>query len=183
MLKLDRSQHKEYFMLDLAGQRFTHYPSGNTCLRHEWMDYTRRAAWIEKVTEFFQKHPSISVIVNDRYEIIDNADFYPYRAGDYEVGDVILTRVCTDVNRDDWGMCARTITERVDHPKSQYVDEYTIFKLDDGGEFWWDEHNNGWFISATASPDGQKRRVRPPMEGEEVQTLEEKKQAAASYGY
>ena len=182
MIELDRSVDKEFFMLDFGGQRFTHYPSGDTCLRHPWM-YGRKDAWIEKVTDFFNRYPEISVVVNDRYEVIDNADLYPYRKGEYKVGDIILARICADGGREDWGMCARTITERVDHPKSEYVDEYTIFKLDDGSEFWWDEHNNGWFISATDSPDGQKRRVRPPVENEEIATLDEKKQAAASFSY
>jgi hypothetical protein len=183
MLKLDRGVTNEYFMLDFAGQRFTHYPSGDTCLRHEWMDYSRRDKWIEKVTEFFERHPSVSVIVNDRYEIVDDADSYPYRAGDYKVGDVVMARVCTDVNRDDWGMCARTVIERIDTPKDAYVDGGTVFKLDDGGEFWWDENNNGWFISAGTSPDEQRRRIRPPLEGEETLTLDEKKQAAVLYGF
>lgn len=61
MLKLNRSLHTEYFMLDFAGQRFTHYPSGDTCLRHEWMVYPRRAAWIEKLPDMAPVRGSIVI--------------------------------------------------------------------------------------------------------------------------
>jgi hypothetical protein len=184
MQKIDRSITKEYFELDLGGQRFTHYPSGDTCLKYEWMnEHRNRQKWVEKVTAFFAKHADVSVVVNSKYEIIDDANAYPFRGADFNVGDTVLARVCTDIHRDDWGMCARTITEREDFEGDKYVDPYTVFKLDDGGEFWWDEHNNGWFLSASKSPDGQSRRVRPPMEGEEILTLTEKKEAAAQYRF
>lgn len=182
MVKLDRSITNEYFELDLGGQRFTHYPSGDTCLKNDWMnEHDKRHVWVEKATAFFKRHPGVSVIVNSKYEIIDNADTYPFRGGDFKIGDTIMARVCTDVDRDDWGMCARTIVERTDFPGDKHIDPYSIFKLDDGGEVWWSEHNNGWFLSSQTSPDGQSRRIRPPVEGEEILTLEQKKEDAVRY--
>lgn len=171
MQQLDRAT-KEYFMLDFGGSRFTHYPSGDTCLRHQWMvGRPDGAKWTEALKEFFARHPDVSVIVNSRFEIIDNANSFPHRGGDFNVGDVILVRV--KEGDDDWGVCAKTITARSNFQGSDIVDPYHTFELDDGNAFYWDDHSNGWFTFRQGETDNQ--RVRLPVPGENVQTLDEKK--------
>jgi hypothetical protein len=179
MQKLDHSTTAEYFELDMASQRFTHYPSGDTCLRHEWMHGRRYGeAWTKKLTEFFERHPDVSVIVNSRHEIIDSANSLPHRGGDYNVGDIVLVNVAE--GEDDWGLCAKTIKERIDLAGDEFFDPHHRFKLDDDTLLFWRDGSNGWFTSA---PQGEYIRARRPIEGEETLTLEQKKAACAAKSF
>jgi hypothetical protein len=178
--KLDRNVTKEYFELDFGGQRFTHYPSGDTCLRHEWMiGYRDGPKWTSKLTDFFAAHPEASVIVSSKYEVIDDANSLPHRGGEYKVGDVVLMRV--HEGNENWEWCARTITERLDFPGDAVTEPLTTFKLDDGSGIYWHDHNNGWLTFRMDAPLERSLRVRRPVDGEEILTLEERKEAAKAF--
>ncbi|MCV9963858.1 hypothetical protein OIU34_18435 [Pararhizobium sp. BT-229] len=178
-MKLDRSTIAEYFELDFGGDRLTHYPSGDTCLRHQWMRSRDTAKWTEKLTEFLARHPYASIIANSQGDIIGDANSFPHRGGDFKVDDVVLVTV--RIGEDDWGPCARTVVARRDFAGDAVTEAHHWFELDDGTELFWDERRNGWF-AWRRDPFEQAGRARAPLEGEVVQTLEEKRQAIRSMG-
>lgn len=54
---------EEYILLDFAGfnhdlARFTHYPSGDTCLAQPWMQHSD---WVKKRDPFLAKYPDVTI--------------------------------------------------------------------------------------------------------------------------
>jgi hypothetical protein len=177
-MHLDRTT-TPYFELDFGSDRLTHYPTGDTCLRDEWMRGRDAAKWTEKLTEFLARHPDTSIIVNARGDIIDNANSFPHRGGDFKVDDVVLVRV--RIGDEDWGPCARTVVARREFAGDAVTDVHHWFELDDGSDLGWEQSLNGWF-AWRRDPYEHAVRARAPFEGEVVQTLEEKRQATRSIG-
>lgn len=178
-MKLDRSTTAEYFELDFGGDRLTRYPTVDTCLRHDWMRGRDAAKWAEKLTEFLSRHPEASFIVNSRGDIIGDANFFPHRGGDFKVEDVVLVTV--KIGDDDWGPCARTVVARREFAGDTVTEPHHWFELDDGTELFWDQGSNGWF-AWRRDPHEQAMQARAPLEGEAVQTLEEKRQSVRWVG-
>lgn len=172
-MRLDRSTTREYFELDFGEYRFTHYPTGDTCLRHQWMVGRQSNKWTEKLTDFLTRHPEASIIVNSRGDIIDDANSFPHRGGEYKVGDVVLLNL--KIDGDDWGPCAKTIIERRETEGDQFFEPHPYFVLDDGSELFWNESRNGW-IAWRPEPYEEFGRARAPLEGEVVQTLDQMRQ-------
>ncbi|MDW9478681.1 hypothetical protein GOB57_08185 [Sinorhizobium meliloti] len=178
-MRLDRSTIVEYFELDFGGDRLTHYPSRDTCLRHAWMRGLDKPKWTEKLTEFLVRHPDASIIANSQGNIIGDANSFPHRGGDFKVGDVVLVPV--RVGEEDWGPCARNIVDRRDFAGDHLTEAHHWFELDDGTELFWDDTRNGWF-AWRRSPYEEAVRARAPCDGEVILTLEEKRLATRSMG-
>lgn len=161
-MDFDRSKD-EYIMLDWAGRgRFTHYPSGDTCLRHEWMiGIDGDAKWNAKLEAFLEKHQSTKVIVSSQYNVIDTTDsLQPWKRLPFAVGDSVVVR-----NREGaiWSQEVVAIERQ---------GELANYTLDDGAEVSWDAYSYGWF-AYSCEPVTDRMRVRKPIAGEVVPTYDE----------
>lgn len=162
-MKFDRSQHNGYFELDFGGERLTHYPSGDTCLRHPWM---RGAvdAWTQKLKDFLARHPDVNVVINSSGYIIADANDFPQRnSAPFSVGDIVAVREKID-GIEDIGWVSKTVVG------SRNTGIETIYDLDDGEELYWADASSGWF-AYRHDPYKEPCRVRRPVEGERLQLL------------
>lgn len=168
MPQIDRSSDREYIEIDMGGSRFTHYPSGDTCLRHPWMRGKDAVKWIEKFQEFAARHPETHVAVNSRHEIIDDIRNYPYLGGGFQVGDLVVTRVRGMGHPD----CVRRIVEARSNGDARFRDPGDVeqsFILDDGQLLYWSSGEDAWL---TDDKTGRERsRARRPVEGDDLEWL------------
>lgn len=146
-----RHMAEEYIELDWKGRgRFTHYPSGDTCIRHDYMVSSSQGdmEWSLKVRDFFAKHPQATAIISGTGKIIDNTANIPMAGGDLSVGDIVILGSSDDpethiiVERND---VLRTFDRQADDPG------YTL-TLDDGNTLFWDNASFGWFCRDMNSP-------------------------------
>lgn len=170
-MDFDRGTTDEYIMLDWVGRgRFTHYPSGDTCLRHEYMVSTHdgRIAWDEKLTAFFARHPEAKIIVSGRYRVLDNVDNLPQSGGGFEVGDTVMVRDEEDLTWSHKIVSSEDVSDRLTYRN----DPTTMYILDDGSKVCWDALSNGWF-AFEGSQSKDNMRVRKPFEGEPTPNYDE----------
>lgn len=175
-MKIDRNETKEYFVIDCKA-RFSlmHLPSGEFCGRSYWMTMENRDKWEVMFAEFLAKYPNASVLVDQSGEIIDNLNDFPQRGGQFQVGDVVM------VFERDHGYCADKIIGISDEKATieHAVDKGTVYLLESGNCVYWDIDNDLW---STSSNRVFSRRVRRPVAGEELLTLEEKVESRKAFG-
>jgi len=157
MPKIDLNQIKEFIEIDFPRHvRFTHYPSGDTCLKQPWMASSRKGddAWNEKRKEFFSKHPNAHLVVTAfGHEIVDDVRNFPFMGGGFEIGDEV-------VSMDGKGeLIVRVITSR--------DTSENLFFLEDGTLLYWSDADDGWFTD-DKTPYGTGYRARKPLEGEDL---------------
>jgi len=168
--KLDTNVTKEYIVLDFAGRiRFTHQPSGDTCLRHEYM-HGRDATleWQEKFKAFRDRHPDAHVVVNDHREIVDDLRDYPLFGGGFSIGDIVVTRQRglgeTDAARE-------IVAIREDGPDA-YREPGELgysFILEDGNFLYWNSLSDGW--QTRDRGNAETSRARRVVDGDNLDRL------------
>lgn len=163
-MRLD-STRTEYFMLDRSGSRFTHYPSGDTCLRHLWMAERNAEAWHSALREFFGRHPAASLVVSSDMQVVDDVNSLPCRGGGYDIGDEVVVPARSSDGHED--VRVRTIVERREVAHPQMIGPDHGFTLDDGTSLIWDAFDYGWFVCpAPPCRQEQPARARRPLCGE-----------------
>jgi hypothetical protein len=168
--KLDRNVTGEWFVLDFIGSRarFTHLPSGDTCLRHPYMVGTGTTQWLEKFGDFLSRHPKAHVVVNDHGEIVDDVRDFPISGGGFKVGDLVVTR-SSGVGKTD---CVREIVASVLVPPGSYRDPGDLdesFVLENGSVMYWGSDEDGWV--ARDRTHEERSRARRPVEGDNLERL------------
>jgi len=168
--KLDTNATREYIVLDFAGLiRFTHHPSGDTCLRHSYMhggDTTLE--WQDKFRAFRDRHPNAHVVVNDHREIVDDLRDYPIFGGGFNVGDLVVTRQRGMGETD----AAREIVGIRENGSAAYREpgelEYS-FILEDGNFLYWNSLADGW--QTRDRGNAETSRARRVVEGDNLERL------------
>lgn len=148
---------REFYTLDFPRLvRFTHHPSGDTCLRHQWMiGKDGSAKWQAKLAEFFSRHPGCHLLCSEySRKPIDDIRNYPVVGGGFDVGDLVVA-----------DGIARRITSRKEVQKDCDTDHGFVFVLEDGAMLWWRADSDGWFTD-DRTPAGIGPRARPPFDWE-----------------
>lgn len=164
-MKID--PNKPFFELDFGGDRFTHYPSGDTCLRHRWMRGHKHLAWAEKFREFVASHPDCHVVASSRYEVIDDIRRHALLGGGFTVGEtVVLLGMPREV------LFAVQVAEEVTMSNPVMLEDGhpTHYILETGDILYWDSDTNGWMTSNRREAN-HRARVRPLFAGENAEDL------------
>lgn len=167
MAQVDRNA--EFVMLDFAsGPRLTHYPSGDTALRHPWMHGRDAAKWVARVREFMDAHPGARTVCNARWDVIDDLSDHPLSGGSFAVGDSVVTR------REGIGEvdCVREVIAVRHHGPEAHLDPDDAresYVLDDGEILYWSTGHHGWVADARNSD--RDARARRPLPGESLEAL------------
>jgi len=150
-----------YYEIDFPGRlRLTHYPSGFTCLRHDWMTGRDAARWVDKLRECSDAHPEARYVYDGRGELVGDLRDMPAFGGGFAVGDLVLTRSRGDRGG---GLTAREVVAvRGDGDAAHHDadDAATSYVLEDGSPLYFSGHEGGWMTHAL---DGRafERAFRP----------------------
>ena len=161
----------EFIEVDHGGQRYTHHPSGDTLMRHQWMQLGRAAPqWDAKRRDFFCRHPeatALAVVRRGARVVIGDVRDFPWQEG-LKVGDDVVTVGYPDREAD----CSRRIVGTVPITADADVFEDAprhCFLLEDGDLLYWSVAYDAWM---TRSSDGRpETRARRPYPGEDVEEL------------
>lgn len=164
-MQVDRS--KPYFEVDYPRKvRITHYPSGDTCLRHPWMIGKDSKKWVEKLRAFFEKHSDVKVMANSRGQLIGSVDDFPIQGASFKVGDVVILK------HDELGEYAEEIVEVIPtkHHLLDFGDFHEHYVLKSGDEVYWSDGSDTWL---STSKNSISQRVRKQRDGDPTETLED----------
>ena len=159
-------RNKPYFEVDYPRKvRITHYPSGDTCLRHPWMIGKDSKKWKEKLSAFFEKHSDVKVIANSRGQLVGNVDDFPIQGASFKVGDVVILK------HDEFGEYAEEIVDVIPtkQPLLDFGDFHEHYVLKNGDHIYWSDGSDTWMSTSKNS----NQRVRKQREGDPTETLED----------
>ncbi|WP_315923024.1 hypothetical protein [Mesorhizobium sp. SP-1A] len=164
-MKVDRS--KPYFEVDYPHRvRITHYPSGDTCLRHKWMVGKGSKKWEDQLKAFFEKHGDVKVMANSRGQLIGNVDDFPIQGASFKVGDIVI------LQHGELGEYAEEIVKVVptENAWADFGDFREHYILKNGDTVYWDGGGDAWMSTIKHS---HRQRVRKQREGDPTETLED----------
>lgn len=163
---------EEAIEVDRGGCRFTHIPSGDTLVRHDY--FHQRAmvdAWTDKMKAFLAAHPQAVSLVSrtgehSGFSVIGDVRDFPWQEG-FAVGDNVVT-----ISRGDYEVdCCRQIVGVVAGAyqplsKNELGHHYL---LEDGQPLYWASTYDCWH---STSKDGRgETRSRRLYAGEDAERL------------
>lgn len=160
-------RNKPYFEIDYPRKiRITHYPSGDTCLRHPWMIGKDTKKWKEKLGAFLEEHSDVKVMANSRGGLIGNVDDLPIKGTSFKVGDLVILK------HDELGEYAEKIIEIIPtkQPLLDFGDFHEHYILESGGEVYWSDNSDTWM---STDKNSNRQRVRKQREGDPTENLED----------
>lgn len=160
-------RNKPFFEIDYPRKvRITHYPSGDTCLRHPWMIGKDTKKWEKKLGEFLEKHSDVKVMASPRGELIGNVEDFPIKGATFMVGDLVVLK------HDEFGEYVEKIIEVIPtkSPLLGFGDFHEHYILESGGEVYWSDSSDTWM---STSKNSNSQRVRKQREGDPTETLED----------
>ncbi len=159
-----------YFEIDFPSNRLrlTHYPSGDTALRHDYMfDGEGAEKWSAKLRELTDAHPGAHGIHNSRGKLVADIRDYPALGGGFSVGDLVVTRT------EDGFDVARGIVSSFQNGAPEYRgpgEPAEAFRLEDGHTLYFSTSDGGWM--ATCS-HGDRERARRVLPGDDLDAIRE----------
>lgn len=157
------------FEIDLGGRRFTHNPSGDTLLRHDYLrwDTKKHPDWKAQVIAFADRHSDTYLMTDCNRRIVDDIRTWPTVGGRFQVGDFVVTR-----GSDERPAVARQIIASVSatgYPDRTVLDFDETFILEDGEMMWWSSDSDCWTGRDHRGEFG--RRLRPLLPEENVEDI------------
>lgn len=150
-----------YFEIDFPSNRLrlTHYPSGDTALRHDFMfDGEGAEKWSAKLRDLTEAHPGAHGIHNSRGTLVADIRDYPALGGGFSVGDLVVTR-----NEDGFDV-ARGIVSSFPNGAPEYRgagEPAEAFRLEDGHTLYFSTSDGGWMATCSHGDRERARRVLP----------------------
>lgn len=166
--RLNRDAYKEYFYLDHKhGPRFTHFPSGDTCLMQpaHLGSASGRLDWDAKMKAFVEEHPNAHVVVTYSHIIVDDLRKHPNTGLGFAPGDDVA------VINEDGELRLHTVAERLPVNPICLGDLDYELRLDDGTRLHWEFSEQAW-VADKQAPWSHMTRARSPLEGEIIQRHE-----------
>lgn len=161
-------KNKPYFGIDYpSGIRITHYPSGDTCLRHRWM-IGQGDKWIEKLNTFLNKHDEVKIMANCRGAYIGHVDDFPIRGGGFKVGESVI------LHHAEYGEYAEKIVAAVPQnvdPRLNLGCFHENYVLESGAKLFWSSGGDSW--DTTAEHHSFQSRIRKQRDGDPTINLDE----------
>lgn len=157
-------RNQEFIEIDFGGDRFTHYPSGDTLMRHPWLREDQNfPKWDEKRRKFFGDHPEAVWLVTlnnvdaGQARVIGDVRDFPWQGG-FDVGDVL---VMSDANRGAFN--ARKILDKVEIDSPLFNGDLPHhFLLEDGTTLYWSGMQEAWLAADPIRQDTARvRRILP----------------------
>lgn len=147
--------------VDLGGRRFTHYPSGDTLLRHDYLRWQRQHLpdWKAMVVAFAARHPDTPLMTDSNRNIIDDLRTWPTLGGRFRVGDYVVTP--GSVDRDP---VAREIIGSIPAVTETILDFEETYVLDDGEHMFWSSDADTWTSRDHLGRTGYRLRSVLPEE-------------------
>ena len=166
-MKID--PNSQYIMIDLGGRCFTHYPSGDTLLRHDYLRWQRQKFpdWKASVLAFVARHPETHLMTDTNLQVIDDIRTWPTVGGEYKVGDFVVAR-----GSRDRPLVAREIVgaeSALGYPDRSILDFDQVFILEDGEKMWWSSDSDCWSSRDHLGNSGL--RLRPVLPGENLSDM------------
>ena len=172
----DFERPPEYIEVDRGGCRFTHYPSGDTLMRHEWLQQPSHfGKWDELRRAFFDSHPEANLLLGNmrgidstKLSLIGDVNDFPWRDG-FKRGDIVVT----PKGNPEEGNLARLIVDELPNgdPRFLSADDLEIsYILEDGSVMFWSPQGEQWNITGGDMADAMRRnvRVRRPHSSDDI---------------
>ncbi|BCB22421.1 hypothetical protein [Bosea sp. ANAM02] len=147
--------------IDLGGRRFTHYPSGDTLLRHDYLRWQRQHLpdWKAMVVAFAARHPDTHLMTDSNRNIIDDIRTWPPLGGRFQVGDFVVNPGSADRSA-----VAREIIATAPSVTDTILDFEETYILDDGEQMYWSSDADAWTSKDHLGRSGCRLRPLLPDE-------------------
>jgi hypothetical protein len=159
----------EHFELDFGGSRFTHQPSGDTCLRQNWMTGPKWDQWETMFKAFLGRHPDCHTVTDTKGNIVDDIRRSPLAGGGFASGETVVV-MDRSTGNPEWALLIVGTSHHGSQAWDPYPGDVPISHLLENGEtLSWDQHSHGW-TTRSRSQDAVVR-VRPMLPMENVDDL------------